>query len=176
VSETKKSKQTRIHPHNNPLSEQTRTETRAAPASAGARSLPRGMVRHILKLQPATGFEYRYQSSAGDARIIHLERGALESGIGSPSEVSSFRAGVSPGERPTSGGFFTSPDSIPMSAEATILIEAGVSGDSIICRSFGSFDGLSVTLTIFRENEDGSISRILQENIQDANEHTFPIP
>jgi hypothetical protein len=64
----------------------------------------------------------------------------------------------------------------PMSAEATLLIEGGVSGDAIICRSFGSFAGLKVTLTIYRENPDGSIERILTEDIQDADEHTFRIP
>jgi hypothetical protein len=90
--------------------------------------------------------------------------------------VLSFRAGASPGERPTRGGFFTSPDSIPLAAQAIVLIEGGVSGDSIVCRSFGSFAGLKVTLTISRENPDGSVGRILQEEIQDADEHTFLIP
>ena len=176
MSETKKSNQTRMYPANDPLFEPTPTERRADQASAGARTVPGGMVEHSLKLQPATGFEFRYESSAGAARVIHLERGALESNTASPSEVLSFRATVSPAENPTRVGFFTSPDSIPMSAEAIILIEGGISGDSIICRSFGSFDGLRVNLRIFRTNEDGSISRILQEDIQDANEHRFPIP
>jgi hypothetical protein len=134
------------------------------------------MVRHTVRVEPATSFDFRYASSAGDPRVIHLERGALESLDGSTPQVTAFRTVVSPGEKPTSGGFFTSPDSIPLSAEAIILIEGGVSGDSIICRSFGSFAGLKVTLTIFRENSDGSIARILQEEIQDADEHTFAIP
>ena len=172
----KKSDNTRSSGRNNPLSKPTQTKRRANPASAKARALPRGMVRHIVTVKPATSFEYRYESSAGNARVIHLERGALESRGGSPQRVLSFRAGVSPGEKPTRGGFFTSPDSILLSAEATILIERGISGDSIVCRSFGSFDGLKVTLTIFRENADGSIGLILQEDIQDANEHKFLIP
>jgi hypothetical protein len=134
------------------------------------------MVRHILALQPATVFEYRYKSSAGEARVIHLERGALEFGEEAPQTVLSFRATVFPGEKPTSGGFFTSPDSLNLTAQATVLIEGGISGDSITCRSFGSFDGLKVTLQIFRENEDGSVGRILQEEIRDAEEHTFTIP
>ena len=169
----KKSDKPRISRVSNPLSKQTQTKRRANPASA---TLPRRMVRHILTVQPATSFQYRYQSSAGNARVIHLERGALEPIGGEPPAVSSFRAGVFPGEKPTRGGFFTSPDSIPLSAQATILIERGVSGDSIICRSLGSFDGLNVTLRIFRENDDGSISRILEEVIEDADEHTFLIP
>ena len=174
MSKTKKSAKPRISERNNPLAKQTPTKRRADPALA---SLPRGMVRHILTVQPATSFQYRYESSAGGARVIHLERGALEMRGGSePAPVESFRAGVFPGERPTRGGFFTSPDSLPLSAEATILIDGGVSGDSIICRSLGSFDGLKVTLRIFREDEGGGISRILQEDIEDADEHTFPIP
>ncbi len=174
MSKTKKSAASRTSGRNNPLTKQTPTKRRADPALA---TLPPGMVRHILAVQPATGFEYRYVSSAGAARVIHLERGALElRGGGEPAAVAAFRAGVFPGENPTRGGFFTSPDSIPLSAEATLLIEGGVSGDSIICRSLGSFDGLKVTLRIFREDEGGGISRILQEDIEDANEHTFPIP
>lgn len=176
MAKMKKSDKTLNSKPNNPLSKPTQTKRRANPASAKARSLLREMVRHILTVQPATSFEYRYESSGGDARIIHLERGALEPRNGSPQTVLSFRAGVSPAENPTRGGFFTSPDSLPLSAEAIILIEEGITGDSIICRSFGSFDGLKVTLTIFRENTNGSISRILQEDIQDADEHTFLIP
>jgi hypothetical protein len=108
--------------------------------------------------------------------VIHLERGALESPSGNSAEILSFRAGVSPGDTPTRGGFYTSPDSVNLRAEAHILIEGGVSGDYVICRSFGSFDGLKVTLTIYRENPDGSIEQILREAIQDADEHKFPIP
>ena len=159
---------------NNPLSEPTPTEGRANPAYAD--TLPKGTAKHIVTVQPATGFEYRYKSSTGMERVIHLERGALEARGGSPEAVLAFRAGVSPIEKPTRGGFFTSPDSIPLRAEAFILIEEGVPGDSIICRSSGSFDGLKVTLEIFRQNSDGSIERILQEEIQDADEHTFLIP
>src|SRR4051812_26629098 len=120
----KKSTKSRISERDNPLSKQTPTKRRADPALA---TLPPGMVRHILTVQPATSFQYRYESSAGDARVIYLERGALELRGGEPATVESFRVGVSPGEKPTSGGFFTSPDSIPLSAEATILIEGGVS-------------------------------------------------
>jgi hypothetical protein len=133
------------------------------------------MTRHILRLEPATAFEYRYESPKGIARIIYLERGALESGTGAAQPVTSFRTTVSPAAEPTRGGFFTSPDSIPLIAEAIILIEKGASGDSIVCRSFGSFDGLRVTLTIFRDS-GGGISRILSEDIQDANENRFSIP
>jgi hypothetical protein len=92
------------------------------------------------------------------------------------SKVVVFRAGVSPAESPTQGGFFTSPDSINLRAESHILIEAGVSGDFVICRSFGSVAGLKVTLAIYRENQDGSIEQILQEHIQDADEHRFQLP
>ena len=176
MSKMKKSDKSPSSRRNNPFSKPAQTKRRANLASAKARALPRGMVRHIVTVQPATSFVYRYESSAGNARVIHLERGALEFRGGSPQTVFAFRAGVSPIENPTTGGFFTDPDSIPLSAEAIILIKGGVSGDSIICRSFGSFDGLRVTLTIFRENSDGSIDRILQEDIQDADEHTFLIP
>jgi hypothetical protein len=150
--------------------------TEKVPDFLKARTLLPGMVRHIVTVQPATSFEYRYESSTGTARVIHLERGALESRGAQPTEVLAFRAGVSPGENPTRGGFFTSPDSVNLTAESHILIEGGVSGDSIICRSYGSFAGLKVTLAIYRENPDGSIERILQEDIQDADEHTFAIP
>jgi hypothetical protein len=150
--------------------------TERAPDFLKARTRLTGMVRHIVTVQPATGFEYRYESSAGNARVIHLERGALESADAQSAEVMSFRAGVSPGENPTRGGFFTSPDSIALRAEAHILIEGGVSGDLIICQSLGSWNGLKVTLKVFRENDDGSIGLILQEDIQDANEHSFKIP
>jgi hypothetical protein len=134
------------------------------------------MARHIVTVQPATSFDYRYESAAGEARVIHLERGALESKDGSPQSALSFRAVVSPGEKPTSGGFYTSPDSIPWSAEVMILIEGGASGDSIICRSLGSFDGLKVTFTVYRENQDGSIGQILRKEIRDADKHRFLIP
>jgi hypothetical protein len=150
--------------------------TERAPDFLKARTLLTGMARHIVTVQPATGFEYRYESSSGTARVIHLERGALESQDGQPAEVLAFRAGVSPGDNPTRGGFFTSPDSVDLRAEAYIRIEGGVSGDSIICRSLGSFSGLTVTLAIYRENQDGSVERILQEDIEDANEHKFAIP
>lgn len=160
----------------NPLAEPTQTDRRADAASARAHALPPGTAAHIVTLEPATGFEFRYQSTAGDARVLRLERGALESKSGSPAEVLAFRAGVSPREKPIRCGFYTSPDSIPLSAVAMILIDKGVSGDSIICRSYGSYAGLKVTLTIYRENEDGSIQRILKEDIQDADEHTFKIP
>jgi hypothetical protein len=147
-----------------------------APDFLKGRALPSGMVRHIVTVQPATSFEYRYESSTGTARVIHLERGALEPQGSQPEELFSFRAGVSPGETPTRGGFFTSPDSVNLRAEGHILIEGGVSGDSIICQSLGSYAGLTVSLTIFRENSDGSIEQILQEQMRDALEHTFAIP
>ena len=150
-----------------------------SPEFLKARTLSAGMVRHILTVQPATSFEYRYESSGGDRRVIHLERGALESRGTQPKEVMAFRAGVSgliEGDPPTRGGFFTSPDSIDLIEEAHLLIEGGVPGDSLICRSYGSWEGLRVTLTIYRENSDGSIERILQEAIQDADEHTYQIP
>jgi hypothetical protein len=161
--------------HENPLFRPTQTRSRRD-SPAASRRLPRGTARHILRVEPATSFEYRYESPRGNARIIHLERGALESLAGAPQAVRSFRITVSPAASPTRAGIFTSPDSIALTAEAIVLIEGGASGDSIICRSFGSFDGLKVTLTIFSENDDGSISRILREEIEDANEHRFLIP
>lgn len=176
MSKKNKSNKTPESRRNNPLSKPTPTKRRANPASTKIPTLPRGTARHIVTVQPATSFEYRYKSASGRDRVIFLERGALESRDGSLQTVTAFRAGVSPGENSTRGGFFTSPDSIPLSAEATIRIRGGIPGDSIICRSFGSFDGLKVTLRIFRENSDGSIERILQEDIQDADEHTFLIP
>lgn len=159
----------------NPLAERTKTDKRADAAGTKSRVPGRSAV-HIVKVQPATGFEFRYQSSAGEVRVIRLERGALESKDATPSAVLAFRAGVSPREKPTRCGFFTSPDSIPMSAEATVIIDGGVSGDSIVCRSYGSVAGLQVALTIYRENDDGSIQQILKEDIHDADEHTFRIP
>jgi hypothetical protein len=176
MSKMKNSGETRSYKRNNSFSERTPTKRRAGLVSDKAQTLPRGMARHTVTVKPATSFEYRYKSAAGRERVIHLERGALETRGGSPQTVLAFRAGVSPLENPTRGGFFTDPDSIPLSAEASILIRGGVSGDSIVCRSFGSFDGLNVTLAIFRENSDGSIERILREDIQDADEHTFLIP
>lgn len=133
-----------------------------------------GLVEHVVRIEPATGFEYRFFSPAGDARIIHLERGAVE--FGQPTEVGAFRAGVSPIEKPTRGGFFTSPDYIDIKAEAIIWIEGGASGDSIVCISHGSFFDVEVTLSLFRTNPDGSTSRVLQETIKDDEEHSFKIP
>jgi hypothetical protein len=109
-----------------------------------------GLVEHVVRIEPATGFEYRFFSPAGDARIIHLERGAVE--FGQPTEVGAFRAGVSPIEKPTRGGFFTSPDYIDIKAEAIIWIEGGASGDSIVCMSYGSYFDVEVTLSLFRTN------------------------
>lgn len=154
----------------------SKTMTERSPDFLKSHARLTGTVKHIVTVQPATGFEYRYQSSTGSVRVIHLERGALESRGGGATEVLSFRAGVSPIDNPTRGGFFTSPDSIPMIAEAHILIDGGVASDLLICRSFGSWNGLQVTLKVFRENEDGSTSQILQEQIQNADEHTFLIP
>jgi hypothetical protein len=90
--------------------------------------------------------------------------------------VIAFRAGVYPGEDPKQGGFYTSPDSVALTAWATILIEGAISGDSLICRSLGSWQGLKVTVKLYRENSDGSISLILTKDVQDADEHNFPIP
>lgn len=160
----------------NPLAERAKTDRRADAAAAKSSPIPSGAAVHMVTVEPATSFDFRYESAAGVPRVIRLERAALESKGASPSEVLAFRAGVSPREKPTTGGFYTSPDSIPMSAEATTIIEGGVSGDSIICRSYGSFAGLKVVLTIYRENPDGSIERILREEIKDANEHKFKIP
>lgn len=159
----------------NPLSKAVEMPRAAKPGYTKSRAA-QAMERLIIKVQPATSFDYRFVSSGGDARIFHLERGALEPIGGSAQTVLSFRAGAYPGEAPTQGGFFTSPDSIPMTAEAHIVVEEGASGDSIICRSYGSWEGLSVTLTIYREEPDGSIRRILLEEIHDADEHTFVIP
>lgn len=139
------------------------------------RPLKVGAVRHVLTLKPATGFEYHYESASGSPRVLHLERGAVEAGGLQAAEVLSFRAGVSPSDAPTRGGFYTSPDSVALQAEAHIVIDGGVSGDSLICRSFGSWNGLHVRLQVFRWNPDDSLSLILQEDIQDANEHTFRI-
>ncbi len=144
-----------------------------APEFLMARSTNSDSVAHILTVYPATAFEYRFQSSAGSNRVFHLERGALESSGIDSVEVSSFRAGVSPIENPTRGGFFTSPDSILLTAHAHITIDGSVSGDSIVCRSLGSWDGLKITLKIFRENPDRGIGLVLQEDIQDSDEHTF---
>jgi hypothetical protein len=66
-----KSNKTQPSRPTNPLSEPTQTERGAGSASAETRSLPEGMARHFLRLEPATGFEYRYKSAAGDARVIH---------------------------------------------------------------------------------------------------------
>ena len=67
--------------------------TEKAPDFLKARSLRTGMVRHIVTVQPATGFEYRYESSSGTARVIHLERGAHESRGGQPAELLAFGLG-----------------------------------------------------------------------------------
>jgi hypothetical protein len=161
----------------NPLSETPTLPEKGTQAAAGPRSsTPKGWVRFILTVEPATGFQYRVESSAGAGRRLRLERGALESRSGRPAEVLAFRAGVYPGEDAKQGGFYTSPDSIPLRAEAHILIEGAASGDSLVCRSLGSWEGLKVTLKLYRENPDGSISLILTQEIKDADEHKFPIP
>lgn len=161
----------------NPLSETPTLPKKGTRAAAGARSsTPKGWVRYILTVEPATGFQYRFQSSAGADRRLRLERGALESRSGRPAEVLAFRAGVYPGEDAKQGGFYTSPDSIPLAAEAHLLIEGAASGDFLVCRSLGSWDGLKVTLNLYREDPDGSISLILTQELKDADEHKFPTP
>jgi len=156
----------------NPLSEVPTELSAGSQASAAPRSAPKGWVRHIFTVEPATGFQYRFESSPGTARRLHLERGALENNSVNPAEVYAYRAGVYPGESPTQGGFYTSPDSIPLIAWGTILIEGAASGDVLICRSLGSWDGLKVTFKLYR---DGS-GLILSGDLADADEHTFTIP
>jgi len=172
----KASSNTRIHKQDNKLSQRMLTNRWIKSAFAKTRTLLPGMVRHMVMVQPATSFDFRYESSGGNARVIHLERGALELEGGNPPAVTSFRAVVYPGDNPTQGAFYTSPNFIPMIAQAHILIENGIPGDSIICRSYGSSDGLKVTLSIYRETSSGSIGQILKQEIQDADEHKFLIP
>ena len=160
----------------NPLCETPTFVSAGSQVNAGTQSAPKGAVRHIFTVEPATGFQFRFRSPAGDARRLHLEREALENNSSRQAEVIAFRAGAYPGEDPTEGGFFTSPDSIPLIASATILIGGAISGDSLICRSFGSWNGLHVTFKLYRENPDGSIGFILTGNLKDADEHTFAIP
>lgn len=70
-----------------------------APDFLKAHKRRNGVVCHILTLDPATEFEYRFESSAGIPRLIHLERGALE-----PTTPQSFescglpRGSISSGE------------------------------------------------------------------------------
>jgi hypothetical protein len=161
----------------NPLAETPTLPSKGTKAAAGrSSSVPKGWVRHILTVEPATGFQYRFESAAGAARRLRLERGALESGAGRPAEVLAFRAGVYPGDDAKQGGFYTSPDSVPLKAWATILIEGAISGDSLVCRSLGSWQGLKVTAKLYREAPDGGITLILTEELMDADEHKFPIP
>jgi hypothetical protein len=161
----------------NPLAQKPTLPAKGVQAAVGPRSAaPQGWVRHILTVEPATGFQYRFESAASAARRLRLERGALESDSGRPAEVLAFRAGVYPGDDAKQGGFFTSPDSVPLKAWATILIEGPTSGDFLVCRSLGSWQGLKVTVKLYRENPDGSIALILTQDLTDADEHKFPIP
>jgi hypothetical protein len=160
---------------NDPLVKRAQTKRKATPATARARTT--STVQHILTVNPATSFQYRFESSTGARRIIHLERGAVEPPGASTVPVASFRAGVYPGgPAPTQGGFYTSPDSVNLIAQAILHIEGIVAGDSLICRSLGSWNGLKVTVELFREYSDGSIGRILHEEIQDADAHTYTLP
>jgi hypothetical protein len=137
---------------------------------------PAGLIAYSLQLTPATGFRFHFESNGGDRRVFYFERGALEADIGESPAVYAFRAGGFPGDKPTRGGFFTSPDSINMHAVAHILLEGGASGDSFVCLSYGSWAGLEVKLTLSRFDPDGGSELILQETIRDADEHSFKIP
>jgi hypothetical protein len=160
-----------------PLSEKPTLPSKGTEPSSGHRpAVPGGWVRYILTVAPATSFDYRFESTAGVKRGLRLERGALESESGQSASVTAFRAGVYPAEDAKEGGFYTSPDSVTLTAWAIILTEGVISGDSLVCTSLGSWQGLEVTLKLYRENPDGSISLILTERISDANEHRFPIP
>lgn len=160
----------------NPLAETPTLPSKGTRADATSPpATPKGWVRHFLVVEPATGFQYRFESKAGNRRGLRLERGALEKRTGGgQAEVLAFRAGAYDDTK--QGGFFTSPDSIPLLAQAIILIEGATSGDFLVCRSFGSWQGLEVTVNLYREEPDGSGTLLLTETIKDADEHKFPLP
>jgi hypothetical protein len=139
--------------------------------------LPVGWVGYLIHVRPATSFDFHFESSTGAMRPLRLERGALETEVGDTSTaITSFRAVAYPEVAETQVGFYTSPDSVPMTAEADVSVYGSVSGDSFVCTSEGSWNGLVVTVTVFRVNSDGSITQIIQQNIQDANQHRYQIP
>ena len=144
------------------------------PVSSKRLAMP-ALQEFIISIQPATMFIFKFKSSAGVKRVFQLEYIGLES-IGSPvPPFEFFRAGGDSAENTTEAGFVTSSESIPMAAQAHILVDGGLSGDSIVCRSLGSFEGLSVTLTIDRVEIAGSPTRLLKKEIHDDSEHTFLI-
>lgn len=130
----------------------------------------------MLTLQPATSFVYRFESPTGGVRELRLERGALERHNQPSAVVDAFRAGAFPADAATYGGFYTSPDSIPLTAEAMFVIKDAMPGDVVIYRSLGSWDGLTVTIKLYRQDVNGALGLILQSVIQDGDEHTFAIP
>jgi len=138
--------------------------------------VPNGFVGYILALQPATDFDFQSKSSAGALRVMSLERGALESTGATPTAIDAFRTEAYPPTAATDVGFFTSPDSVSMSAQAFVWVQGSVPGDTLVCTSLGSWNGLAVTFTLSRENADGSINQILKETINDAQRHAYPIP
>ena len=139
-------------------------------ATAEDRAIPPGTAVHLVAVDPATHFDFRYQSREGVARVIRLKVASLTANSAEPHQIEQFHASVHPEGKPTICTFFTLPESIAMSARAIVLIEGGISGDRIICRSLGSVAGLKVTVRIIRNGED-----ILREEIQDTNEHKFQI-
>ena len=143
---------------------------RLTPAYAAGRQIPPGTAVHLVEIDPATHFDFRYQSREGVERVIHLQLASLTAHSEELHQMEQFHASVHPQGKPTLCTFFTLPESIAMSARAIILIEGGIPGDSIICHSHGSFAGLKVDVRIIRSGED-----ILREEIQDTYEHKFRI-
>ena len=152
-------------------SDQHRPARRLTPDYAAAGAAPAGTVVHFVSINPATHFDFRYQSREGVPRIIHLQLASLVAHPEQIHQVEQFHASVHPRDKPRLCTFYTLPESIKMSAQAIILIEGGIPGDTIICHSHGSFAGLKVNVRILRNQEN-----ILTKDIQDTHEYKFRIP
>ena len=140
-------------------------------ATVVSHPIPPGTAVHYVAIDPATHFDFRYQSSEGTERVIYLQLTSLTAHSEELHEVEQFHASVDPPEKPTLCTVYTLPASSAMSARAIVVIEGGVPGDSIICHSHGSSAGLRVNVSIVRGGEV-----ILREQIQDTYEYRFPIP
>ena len=104
-------------------------------AAADAQATLSGATFHLVKVDPATNFKFRYQSREGDVRIIRLHLGGVSPELGSsPEDVVRFHVATDPIEKPTSCTIYAEPE-IPLSAFAGIVIEDSVFGDRFVCSS-----------------------------------------
>ena len=148
-------------------SDQHRPARRLTPDYAAAGAAPAGTVVHFVSINPATHFDFRYQSREGVPRIIHLQLASLVAHPEQVHQVEQFHASVHPRDKPRLCTFYTLPESIKMSAQAIILIRVEFQGIPL-SDSHGSFAGLKVNVRILRNQEN-----ILTKDIQDTHEYNF---